>query len=102
MTDTKHTPGPWNIGEKYQSIIAKHQTGHDDDKSIDAYGGHMICESVKMHANAHLIAAAPDLLEALEDLWDWVLAWWPDFMDYDDFNRLIYEAAIAKAKGQTE
>lgn len=35
--------------------------GADD---VQHYGGHLICESVNA-ANARLIAAAPDLLEAL-------------------------------------
>lgn len=56
--ETKHTPGPW---AKFGSVI-RSLAGSDrkvaDVRIIDAEG----------QANAKLIAAAPDLLEALEDL----------------------------------
>lgn len=58
---TKHTPGPWTVsdnhGKRYiepvgdNAPVAMICRGHDD-----AYS-----------ANANLIAAAPELLEALED-----------------------------------
>ena len=55
----KHTPGPWAIGldsdEERTQVIA-----HD--------GGHMAyVEYSPTNANARLIAAAPTLLEALEE-----------------------------------
>ena len=61
-----HTPGPWEIERSfyhgYKSISAQKHSGlaqvvwcmEDEDRSPS-------CE-----ANAHLIAAAPELLEALE------------------------------------
>lgn len=65
--NTEHTPGPWRIGNG-SFIISDHPapgiTGSDD---VQYYGGHLICESVSQ-ANARLIAAAPDLLEALKVL----------------------------------
>ena len=69
---TKHTPGPWMIDPKYLSEI---QTA--DDKTIcsawhqHAAGQEIVvtgvleCSLEESAANAKLIAAAPDLLEAL-------------------------------------
>ena len=56
----KHTPGPWTITPE-----------HED--AIDIYGGGMVIHSIvadhpEHEANARLIAASPDLLEALEGI----------------------------------
>ena len=65
-TEVKHTAGPWNVGGHWQ----------DDEDTI--YSGTMaLARALKSRehvgtpieqfdANARLIAAAPDLLEALE------------------------------------
>ena len=58
---TGFTPGPWVLGKRYYSVISSNITGLDDALTLDAYGGHLVCESAKMKANAALIAAAPDL-----------------------------------------
>ena len=53
----------------------------------------------EMQANAHLIAAAPELLEALEGLIQYV----PGGVDRDDIGRPWLKAAfqaIAKARGE--
>ena len=55
------TPAPWAAGPAYRSIISGNRTGYDDEESVEAYGGHMVCESVKWDANARLIALAPSL-----------------------------------------
>ena len=61
----KHTPKPWHKGHG-SFIIATHPVngliGSDD---VEYYGGHLVCESVAPQ-NMDLIAAAPELLEALE------------------------------------
>ena len=54
MALSDHTPGPWTI----------ESTGYRDQQTIlDANGD---CATVK--ANARLIAAAPSLLKALQDM----------------------------------
>ena len=62
----KHTPGPWEVDKETGEIIARESVlgiiyGADDfpccEEDIDE----------ECRANAYLIAAAPDLLEALED-----------------------------------
>lgn len=72
--ERKWTPGPWVAGPRYRSIISDNPTGYEDEDSIEAYGGHLVCESVKWDANAHLIAAAPDLYEALKRAAMWIEA----------------------------
>ena len=55
------TKGPWRIGPRYRAIVAYHETGYDDENSVDAYAGHLVCESVKMDVNARRIARVPDM-----------------------------------------
>jgi hypothetical protein len=66
---TKHTPGPWNIvGE---SIYA------NGEHILMLYGRNLEVEpnhDVEQIANAHLIAAAPDLLKACTRVLGWLVA----------------------------
>lgn len=89
---SEHTPGPWAY-ENYRGTV---------HVFVDNEGGTpSICKLVgnDKDANARLIAAAPDLLEALEDLFcvadeayegDGKFAW----------NPSNARAAIAKARGE--
>ena len=106
---SKHTPGPWHISTKtcgdgtvYHDINAEDTydlcTCHE---LFDKHGDALIDES---NSNAHLIAAAPDLLAALEELMDQANY---DAEDYaqngnEDIWACINGAseAIAKAKGE--
>jgi len=91
---SKHTPGPWEIkahsdlcyrnisGPEHLALAQVVWRVEEEDRSPD-------CE-----ANAHLIAAAPELLEALEKV----------YTDMNDdmpvgLRKVCYEA-IAKAKGE--
>lgn len=67
---SKHTPGPWSIRE-----VSKHGTSVDGfvgvgvawcgaNTTVGNKGAHSISES-EAEANARLIAAAPELLDAL-------------------------------------
>ena len=75
---SKHTPGPWSVGEvshkkqrvDIDSLHADQTVGHQTWRGLArAYG----CEDMPaegtaaMLANARLIAAAPELLEALKE-----------------------------------
>ena len=97
---SKHTPGPWRINgnNMFRWIVADSEVfTHSDDVNRSAYGGNMVCESVH-EANARLIAAAPELLEALKELM--VAA---DRVSAEPVTRLgKARAAIAKAEGTTE
>lgn len=91
--ERKWTPGPWKIGLHYMSIVADGKTGHDDPESVKAYNGHLVCESVNP-TNAHLIAAAPDLYEALEELAEKMAA------NMDDETVRVVASALRKARGE--
>lgn len=89
---SKHTPGPWKVGPHIDDSV--HGCGF-----IVESGGPNICitdyDDATDMANAPLIAAAPELLEALEK---WVA--WAEQNHENDL--VIYSAAvdaIAKAKG---
>jgi hypothetical protein len=94
MSESKHTPGPWKIDPEWPPTKA-----HPDWRAIVSYyddGCHRM--SVSGHigeANAHLIAAAPDLLSALEDSL---------YVGADEVLKVIIRKtareAIAKAKGE--
>lgn len=65
----KHTPDPWSvnvIGQHWNNKALTHievTFGHD---------GECICDTVYNQSDANLIAAAPDLLEALQACLGWV------------------------------
>lgn len=96
MSKTKFTPGPWKIVEDRVP------------SSLEVYGGTIaICECWRRAnaetemANAHLIAAAPDLYKTLE----WVYTTAVEHDDQDEFDWAIYcerlYQALAKARGES-
>ena len=64
----KHTPGPWVIDSdgdgKANAIVTSTHLASLDDDICEVYGGNKDDDDIRK-ANASLIAAAPDLLEAL-------------------------------------
>ena len=84
---SKHTPGPWRV-----PMIDAESTGilwGNEDRPVAVICG----TDATMTANAKLIAAAPDMLAALEGL----------LIDEDyrcDADWEFARHAIAKAKGQ--
>lgn len=87
---TQHTPGPWIIesGVGFYSIICR-----DGGKYDGATIAHEVCNG---EANANLIAAAPDLLEACK-LAEANLA--PAYSS-DHLVMKSLRVAIAKAEGK--
>jgi hypothetical protein len=99
---TKHTPGPWIVRYDTQSALEEHST--PIVSSLD--GNIPVCEMYSVatyHANAALIAAAPDLLAACEAFAAAQQAASVDgarsFGMYADAMEAAY-AAIAKARGE--
>jgi hypothetical protein len=93
---TEHTPGPWEISQEPPRWIiqAKGEIG----KKAVAY---MVGDFVKCAANARLIAAAPELMAALEDMLEFaanVHAGRNQSINYSGMDRA--RAAIAKARGE--
>ena len=69
MSNGKHTPGPWTVNDQLTFLIIHGPEG----EHIAETGAwrHDVCQisnrkRAEMQANARLIAAAPELLEALE------------------------------------
>lgn len=99
MSDAKHTPGPWEVDEHDQIIVGGETT----------YGGRfVVCrmgnlENPQIAADARLIAAAPDLLKACEEML-YHASLGPDEAGRqewnDDCRRM--EAAIRAARGEGE
>ena len=58
---TERTPGPWRSNERGEVYF------QDPDPAVDA---RIVCESVARSADARLISAAPDLLAALNDVFE--------------------------------
>lgn len=92
---TKHTPGPWRVLRPGPGIDYNwHVTDEMDTFVAHVFGfSHAVDEQSRI--NASLIAAAPDLLDALIEL-NSVSA--RGFL-YDDPARVKARAAIAKATG---
>lgn len=86
MTDATHTPGPWAVSQPSGNYIAAPTGGI----AALTYGA--------SKADAHLIAAAPDLLAALEHV-DNYLAPQGDEEDVYNYIRAIIKGAISKAQG---
>jgi hypothetical protein len=109
-TTPTHTPGPWNADKNFMGPDT-----YGDGNSIPVFprgGGVAICDVVavtgeglsrpdvqaRAEANARLIAAAPELLEALEKAADWLSR----SIRIDDREQAEdARAAIAKATGGT-
>lgn len=114
MTEAKHTPGPWRVPDQ---TYRRHLTVETSDK-IDVFDGMVACPgsggsvsytdtictlgwqgTPEWEANARLIAAAPDLLEALERCLNFIEnteSEMGDTLECGDKAR----AAIARAKGE--
>lgn len=58
-----HTPGPWKVGESYYVLA-----GPEDGHLAACFNYVKGLGTVPQYANARLIAAAPELLEALKDV----------------------------------
>ena len=95
MTNTKHTPGPWEVdgfsvmagvGAEYGDLA--YATAGDGHADPDC---HLNRPDAERLANATLIAAAPDLLAALEEIAE---------ITQHTASREIALAAIAKARGE--
>lgn len=92
----EHTPGKWKVegsdNPDGSNLIVLDEDGRVIADMCDSCG---VEDCEEAEANARLIAAAPDLLEALRDLHDACAHW----EDQDDPVLVRARAAIAKAGG---
>lgn len=99
MSAPKHAPGPWKaqglaIVASDRSFVGRLYPWCADPQDSEC-----------AKANAHLIAAAPELLEALEETLTAGINWYETATKSDDASDLGFvvraRAAIAKAKGES-
>jgi hypothetical protein len=95
---SKHTPGPWALSGtrlSYAPGISSDtrllQVGPDGDTLALVF---FDMQTGRGHKDARLIAAAPELLEALKEFVEWI-----EQGDYDISFLAKAQAAIAKAEG---
>ncbi|KJJ61529.1 hypothetical protein RT21_20025 [Pseudomonas sp. 10B238] len=94
-----HTPGPWIVDGSDISPANDVGLGICAISPVDLGGAKVWHHGVETYANAHLIAAAPELLEALTELADLVEAIISGEYAPDSFTTQPARAAIAKARG---
>lgn len=102
--ETKYTPGPWLIsdqGKPATFVYALNPHGYNKFWTLVQGGGNSITERTtdeELEANARLIAAAPELLEACAA----IVAWCDKNPPAGDALYCINQAraAIAKAEGR--
>jgi len=97
---SKHTPGPWRVtsanrnGAEVSAIASVAWCG-----AASSFGKHetQVIDGDEAYANACLVAAAPDLLDALEEYHRVANA-----VPYAQWTPAMHKAqdAIAKAKGE--
>lgn len=92
---SKHTPGPWEVRKNEPWVIAK---AYGNMKSV-VHLNLPIEQSEEQRANARLIAAAPDLLEALELMLDRFRDTEGSHGQWEEEATENARAAIAKATG---
>ena len=97
---SKHTPGPWTVGPAFDNdgqpeIIIEHQTPAGNLVVAVALAGLQGQE-----ANARLIAAAPDLLEALEHIMRCIPMGGFAQIHHGSSTWEQIDAAVSKARGE--
>lgn len=86
----------WAIGKTGRCVITDNSEGLPEsggfsgNKAINYYGGNLVCESVWRRKDVALIAAAPDMLEALQNLKN-------DDNSIPEYTWKLVKEAIAKA-----
>ena len=104
MTETAHTPGPWFAveGNKHHGPFVTNVEVRTicDLYTVDKLNRIFVFRPEEAEANARLIAAAPDLLEALKALQRQALQGNVRGDEWMDEALELTRAAIAKAEGR--
>ena len=86
----KHTPGPWSIGKPTEYI---------NQIKIEPTIGLVYGAGEEVKANAALVAAAPDMLKALNNVIDMWRNGIPMYKGQAEYHEAI--AAVRKARGES-
>ena len=100
MREKKFTPGPWEINSlKPETNRVLDANSSDTPAFVTIW---FTRREQELDANAHLIAAAPQLLEALEKLVEeYKMA--TGLLNYDDIEEIsLAKQAIKKAYGEND
>lgn len=97
--EAKFTPGPWVIDAGFDGSGNFNQYWQVHDGSDAIVCSTMFCMAGNKEANAHLIAAAPDLYEALSRIESIIEGAFPNLNDGEAMRDA--RAALAKARGET-
>lgn len=99
MAEVKHTPGPWSAHKTIEAHDGMPECWQIDAEH-DAVCTTQFCYAPNTEANARLIAAAPDLFEAV-----WALVEHFERVDGDAEHKAVIAkacAALSKATAQQE
>jgi hypothetical protein len=98
---SKHTPGPWVVTPHPDQNVDVFAVGEVTDEAFQYGLSHTICYQ-NAEANARLIAAAPELLEALTRLEAELVEdkYGEGYEPLQGENMALARSAIAKATGE--
>lgn len=100
--DEMRTPGPWTRGEEHESMVQIAQVDkHGFCRHVCTVHTPVPFDGEGMRANADLIAAAPDMLDALKKAVEYLERVSSDPDTYHCDMMLPIRQAIAKAEGET-
>lgn len=119
MSEFKGTPGPWSAVQQYADalsvidgdgfkVVTAERTAiliDWDKKGFEHWGdegGSRNLSGEEQFSNANLIAAAPELLEALQGVMSVIEKsehWWIEFPNHGGFDAIRIEESINKAIG---
>lgn len=101
---TKHTPGPWRTMDRPENAIwIQGQPDENGYREICTLPNYQLLKREQTEANARLIAAAPELLEALRACDLFLTAHGQGWINASNEGRNAWKmarAAIAKAQGK--
>lgn len=92
----KHTPGPWVVSDDGDITLIIHAPKDEVDIARMSNDCEMFSE---IRANAHLIAAAPAMYEALQAAYKLLREWTPSGEDNQGEVEGLIENALAQAEG---
>jgi hypothetical protein len=97
-----HTPGPWEAGRPDMSTIVDGVPSkwiYAGETYVAVASGMASLDFDVVMANAYLIAAAPEMYEALKYIRENCFIYHDSSMDIDNDACRLADAALAKAKG---
>lgn len=98
MNTNKFTPGPWHIYASDEYLAGKTPINLVSVWAGEMPREHVVCNSCDSN-DARLIASAPDLLYALEELLYGAIPHKRDFL-ITAYAKNLAQSAIAKARGE--